>query len=185
MKVGSTVVSFFALGCVATVVAAASRHEVQHRLRGGVPASSTMKTVKDRRLGYATTSTSSDMDDMDMASNVTDSASTSEDTSEDGVTDGPPNSPTGDSASASASEDTTAASASSADCASISKSSLVGSTFRQYLVHSYTRTIHFMRYSHRYISFCFFPFSVSFFSRSFFHSSCVSLCSLLSHNEIE
>jgi len=74
----------------------------------------------------ATTSTSSDgvvgpgpMDDMDMASNVTDSASASADASEDedGVTDGPPNSPTG--ASASSSEDTTAASTSSADCASI------------------------------------------------------------------
>merc|ERR1712238_430127 len=63
------------------------------------------------------------MDDMDMASNVSDSASTSADTtttSEEGVTEGPPNSSTG--ASASDSEDTPAASAaaaSSADCASI------------------------------------------------------------------
>jgi len=122
------VVSFLAVGGVATVVmAAASQQEVQHRLRGGVPAS-TGKNAEERRLGIwpgssdlatdmnATSSSTSsdDMDDMNMDmdmdrdSNVTDSTSASASAS----------------ASADASVDTTTtttAASSSGDCASITE----------------------------------------------------------------
>merc|ERR1712238_389155 len=89
---------------VTTVVTASSssKQEVQYRLRGGVPASFNAKTtVEERRLQ------DEEIDDSFL--------------SLDEVTDGPPNSPTAASTSASDSGDTPAASASasSADCASI------------------------------------------------------------------
>ena len=162
MKFSCNIESFLALTSVATVVAASSQQEVQHRLRGcgGVPASSSAKTVKERRLGWesgpedgmddgaesdlatnmnAITSISSDMDDMDLASNITDSASASADSTDTTSADTTSDASTDDAASASDSEDTTVASTSSGDCTSISKSSLV--TFIQHIVQLYTRTI--------------------------------------------